>query len=144
MRDARSHAGAMGLMQLMPATARNVAKQQLGKKRSPNTRALLEPDTNIELGSAYLKHLFDRLENSPVLATAAYNAGPNRVDKWLPPRDLDADIWIDLVPFNETRRYLRRVLAYMVIYDKRLGRQPKRLKDRMEPIAAADSKLAGA
>jgi len=144
MRDARSHAGAMGLMQLMPATARSVAKQQLGKKRSPNQKALLKPDTNIELGSAYLKHLFDRLESSPVLATAAYNAGPHRVDKWLPPRDLDADIWVDLVPFNETRRYLRRVLAYMVIYDKRLGKQPKRLKDRMAPIAAADSKLAGA
>ncbi len=144
MRDARSHAGAMGLMQLMPATARSVAKQQLGKKRSPNKKALLKPDTNIELGSAYLKHLLDRLENSPVLATAAYNAGPHRVDKWLPPRDLEADIWVDLVPFNETRRYLRRVLSYMVIYDKRLGRQPKRLKDRMAPIAAADSKLAGA
>jgi len=66
------------------------------------------------------------------------------VDKWLPPRDRDAYIWVDLVPFNEPRRYLRRVLAYMVIYDKRLGKQPKRLKDRMAPIAAADSKLAGA
>jgi soluble lytic murein transglycosylase len=144
MRDARSHAGAMGLMQLMPATARSVAKKQLGKKRAPRKQALLKPDTNIELGSAYLKHLLQRLENSPVLATAAYNAGPHRVDKWLPPHDLDADIWVDLVPFNETRRYLRSVLSYMVIYDKRLGRQPKRLRERMAPIAAATSKLAGA
>jgi len=144
MRDARSHAGAMGLMQLMPATARSVAKRQLGKKKAPKGKALLKPVTNIELGSAYLRHLLDRLEDSPVLATAAYNAGPHRVDKWLPPRDLDADIWVDLVPFNETRRYIRRVLSYMVIYDKRLGRQPKRLNERMAPIAAAGSKLAGA
>jgi len=144
MRDARSHAGAMGLMQLMPATARSVAKQQLGKKKAPGRSALLQPDTNIQLGSAYLRHLLDRLENSPVLATAAYNAGPHRVSKWLPTRDLEADIWVDLVPFNETRRYLRRVLAYMVIYDKRLGRQPKRLQERMAPIAASNSRLAGA
>ena len=144
MRDARSHAGAMGLMQLMPATARRVAKGHLGKRKAPRNKALLKPGTNIELGSAYLKHLLDRLEGSPVLATAAYNAGPRRVDKWLPERDLEADVWIDLVPFNETRRYLRSVLSYMVIYDKRLGREPKRLKERMAPIAAAASQLAGA
>jgi len=142
-RDARSHAGAMGLMQLMPATARSVAKRYL-KRKPPQRSALFEAEVNIELGSAYLKQLLESLHDSPVLATAAYNAGPNRVDKWLPPRDLDADIWVDLVPFNETRRYLRRVLSYMVIYDKRLGREPKRLSERMATIAAAPGRIAGA
>ena len=142
MRDARSHAGAMGLMQLMPATARRVAKGYLNRK-PPKSSALMQADTNIELGSAYLRQLLDKLDNSPVLATAAYNAGPHRVDKWLPPRDLDADIWVDLIPFNETRRYLRRVLTYMVIYDKRLGLEPKRLSERMAIINAASGTVAG-
>lgn len=136
MRDARSHAGALGLMQLMPGTARHVAKDYL-KQRPPKRSALLQADTNIELGSAYLRQLLDQLDGSPVLATAAYNAGPHRVDNWLPSQELDADIWVDLVPFNETRRYLRRVLYYMVIYEKRLGREPTRLSDRMTRIAAA-------
>jgi soluble lytic murein transglycosylase len=142
-RDARSHAGAMGLMQLMPSTARYVAKRYL-KQKPPSQHALLEADTNIELGSAYLRQLLDRLEDSPVLATAAYNAGPHRVNKWLPAQDLDADIWVDLVPFNETRRYIRSVMYYTVIYEKRLGLEPKRLSERMGPIGAAASKIAGA
>lgn len=142
MRDARSHAGAMGLMQLMPATARNVARGYL-KQKVPPRAALLNADTNIQLGSAYLRQLLDKLDNSPVLATAAYNAGPHRVDGWLPPRNLDADIWIDLVPFNETRRYLRRVLYYTVIYDKRLGREPKRLSERMAIVNAPGDTVAG-
>ena len=66
------------------------------------------------------------------------------VFKGFPGRRNPGDVWIDLVPFNETRRYLRSVLSYMVIYDKRLGREPKRLKERMAPIAAAASQLAGA
>lgn len=143
MRDARSHAGAMGLMQLMPATAKHVAQDYLGGK-PPRRSALLEADTNIALGSAYLRQLLDRLEGNPVLATAAYNAGPHRVDKWLPQATLDADIWVDLVPFNETRGYLRRVLYYSVIYEKRLGKSPTRLSERMGAIGAAGSKVAGA
>ena len=141
MRDARSHAGAMGLMQLMPGTARHVARGYL-KQKPPRRSALLQADTNIRLGSAYLKQLLERLDNSPVLATAAYNAGPSRVDKWLPARELEADIWIDLVPFNETRRYLRSVLSYTVIYEKRLGREPQRLRNRMAPVAAAPKRVA--
>jgi len=143
MRDARSHAGAMGLMQLMPSTARDVAQRYL-KQKPPSKYGLLKADKNIELGSAYLRQLLDRLEGSPVLATAAYNAGPHRVNKWLPPQDLDADIWVDLVPFNETRRYIRSVMYYMVIYEKRLGLEPTRLSERMAPIAADAGKIAGA
>jgi soluble lytic murein transglycosylase len=95
---------------------------------------LFEPDTNIALGSAYLKQMKGELGDSSVLATAAYNAGPHRVNRWLPPRTLPADIWIELVPFKETRGYLQRVLAYTVIYEKRMGRQPKRLEQRLHPV----------
>ncbi|MCB1775394.1 MAG: transglycosylase SLT domain-containing protein, partial [Gammaproteobacteria bacterium] len=119
MQNARSHAGAMGLMQLMPATARNVARDMLNRK-PPRRSDLYRPDTNIALGSAYLKQMQGELGGSPILATAAYNAGPHRVSRWLPPRVLPADIWIELVPFHETRGYLRRVLAYTVIYEKRM------------------------
>ena len=133
MQNARSHAGAMGLMQLMPATARSVARDML-KRKPPRRSDLYQPDTNIALGSAYLKQMKGELGGSPILATAAYNAGPHRVSRWLPPRVLPADIWIELVPFHETRGYLRRVLAYTVIYEKRMGREPVRLRDRLHPV----------
>lgn len=133
MNNARSHAGAMGLMQLMPATARNVARKVL-KTKPPRRSDLLRPDTNIALGSAYLKQMKGELGDSAVLATAAYNAGPHRVTRWLPARTLPADIWIELVPFKETRGYLRRVLAYTVIYEKRMGLRPTRLRDRLHPV----------
>lgn len=144
MYDARSHVGAMGLMQLMPRTARNVARQVL-KRKSPARREILQPSMNIELGSAYLRQLKQQLDDNPVLATAAYNAGPHRVAKWLPSGNISADVWVELVPFTETRRYLRRVLSYMVIYDKRLGREPKRLSERMKPVIALqkNGRIAG-
>jgi soluble lytic murein transglycosylase len=146
MDDARSGAGALGLMQLMPGTARAVA-HKLPELDVPRRQELLRPALNIALGSAYLSQLKQRLMDNPVLATAAYNAGPHRVDRWLPRQQQQAaDIWVELVPFSETRRYLRRVMSYMVIYDKRLGRQPKRLRERMKPIqaASASDQLAGA
>ena len=133
MNNAHSHAGAMGLMQLMPATARTVARQVL-KRPPPRRSELLDPDTNIALGSAYLSQMKAKLGQSDVLATAAYNAGPHRVTRWLPPHTLPADIWIELVPFNETRGYLRRVLAYTVIYEKRMGKNPTRLQERLHPV----------
>ncbi len=133
MNNARSHAGAMGLMQLMPATARHVARKVL-RQAPPRRHELLEPDTNIALGSAYLRQMKSKLGGSMILATAAYNAGPKRVTGWLPEKTLPADIWIELVPFAETRGYLRRVLAYMVIYEKRMGKDPTRLAERLHPV----------
>jgi soluble lytic murein transglycosylase len=140
MSNARSHAGAMGLMQLMPATARQVAKNVL-KTRPPRRQDLFEPDTNIALGSAYLKQMKQKLGDSAVLATAAYNAGPHRVTRWLPEETLPADIWIELVPFKETRGYLRRVLAYTVIYEKRMGMEPTRLEQRLHPVPPSVSMI---
>ncbi|HID49723.1 MAG TPA: murein transglycosylase, partial [Chromatiales bacterium] len=131
--DARSHAGAMGLMQLMPRTARRVARSM--KLRPPRYYDLLKIDTNIRLGVRYLKKVRDRNQGHPVLATAAYNAGQTRVSKWLPKQgQVAADIWIETVPFRETRDYLKRVMTYTVIYEQRLGRDPVPLLERMSPI----------
>jgi soluble lytic murein transglycosylase len=130
--DAISPAGAMGLMQLMPRTAKSIARRI--KRRSPGRRALLTPETNIELGTAYLQRVFKQLDDHPVLATAAYNAGPHRVRKWLPDEVLPADLWVEGIPFRETRTYTQRVLAYSIIYDQRLGRPGSHLQQRMSPI----------
>lgn len=130
--DAHSHAGARGLMQLMPKTASSVAKK-LGQP-SPTHKDLHRPETNIPLGTAYLSQVYDRLNRHPVLATAAYNAGPHRVQSWLPERTLEADVWVETIPFKETRNYVKRVMAYSVIYEKRLGLKPGSIVRRMRPI----------
>lgn len=133
--DAKSQAGAMGLMQLMPSTAKDVASKT--NKRSFKVNDLLQPEVNIELGATYLNQIYRRLQENPVLATAAYNAGPSRVINWLPEQPLATDVWIETVPFTETREYLKRVLAYTVIYNHRLGNNPERLPDKwQQPIGA--------
>lgn len=133
--DARSHAGAMGLMQLLPSTARQVARS-LRLRFSHND--LLNADTNVRLGINYLRKVSDRFKGNKVLATAAYNAGGHRVSQWLPSEGiLPADVWIESVPFHETRDYLKRVLTYTVIYEQRLGQQPVSLLERMLPIPGA-------
>jgi soluble lytic murein transglycosylase len=125
---ARSSSGALGLMQLMPATAQLVAKKSLTKYKGHS--ALLEPATNIRLGTHYLKMMLDSHENHPILATAAYNAGPGRVRKWLPEKESPADAWVENIPFKETREYVKNVMTYTIIYQQLLGqklKQPKRL-----------------
>ncbi len=119
---AKSGAGAIGLMQLKPSTAQMVAE----RKRIPYARGsdLLEPHTNIQLGSGYLKMMLEQYRNNPVLATAAYNAGPGRIRKWLPDYDLPADLWIETIPFKETREYVKNVLTYTAIYQEILGKKP--------------------
>lgn len=137
--DARSSAGALGLMQLMPRTARQVAsKTKLGPVTSKD---LYLPNINIELGASYLSQVYLQLQENPVLATAAYNAGPYRVLKWLPDEAQATDVWIETVPFHETREYLKRVLAYTLIYTQRLGGNPTSLPEQwMKPIEATTYK----
>ena len=137
MSDARSSKGALGLMQLMPGTARQVARRL--RDRRPRTDDLLRPATNIRYGAAYLKQVFESLDRNPVLAIAAYNAGPHRVRGWMPECAMPADIWVETVPFRETRTYLRRVLAYTAIYEDRLGSKQTRLTERMQPVGACDT-----
>jgi len=144
--DARSHQGAIGLMQLLPGTARQTARAVNSRLR--HTRELYQERINIRLGIAHLRMLLDRFGEHPVLATAAYNAGSYRVRSWLPDdRPVPADVWIETVPFTETRNYLRSVMAYTAIYEQRLGHRPTRLKQRMTPIApsqtAADTGSGG-
>ncbi len=139
--DAVSRAGARGLMQLMPATAKQTAKQM--KRKPPSRNELLTPDTNIDLGTAYLRMVYDKFFDNRVLAISAYNAGPHRVDRWLPEnKPLEADIWVEIIPFKETRRYTQRVLAYSVIYDRRLGNEVVRLSSLMPSVLPRKSLIA--
>ena len=97
------------------------------------------------LGSSYLASMQNRFDGNPALAAAAYNAGPHRVERWLPAASVDADIWVATIPFRETRGYVRRVLAYRVIYDHRLEREIEPLSAAMLPVSrgAALSGAAG-
>jgi soluble lytic murein transglycosylase len=129
---AKSKVGALGLMQLMPYTARRVAKQ-LGLKR-PAQGDILEVDNNIRLGTQYFKTVLDQFDDNVPLAAAAYNAGPKNVQKWLPQEQpLSADLWVETVPFKETRNYIQAVLAYATIFDKHLG-QEVQISSRMQDI----------
>ena len=124
--DARSRVGARGLMQLMPATARETAKK-VGMRYSK--RKLFEPAYNIALGSRYISGLLQRYNNNRPLAIAAYNAGPHRVKKWLKrsQSQLPTDVWIEVIPFNETRKYVQNVLSYELIYNYRRGQEQQLL-----------------
>lgn len=124
--DIKSPVGATGLMQLMPYTAKQVAKQLKEPYHSPSQ--LTNTSLNVRLGSAYLKSIYNDLDKNMILATAAYNAGPYRVKKWLPKfGSIPSDVWIETVPFYETREYVKAVLIYQLIYqhhlniDQRLG-----------------------
>ncbi len=130
MSDARSHAGALGLMQLMPRTARYEARKL--KLPLRNRHEILNVDKNIRLGTAHLKRVLDINKGNKVLATASYNAGAQRVKSWLPKTGgLDADIWIETMPFNETRNYVKKVMATMAIFEKHLGDSVTPLKQRL-------------
>jgi len=134
MSDARSRVGALGLMQLMPGTARLVAKD-LGLNLDSRW-AILEEETNLTLGSHYLKQLSDQFDGHRVLASAAYNAGPHRVSQWHQRFGGGTTAeWIERIPFDETRRYVQNVLAYAVIYGARLGEETPlfRPQERLVP-----------
>ena len=137
---AGSQAGAVGLMQLMPATARWIAKRLA--RPIPSRTDLLDPQTNLALGAGYLAYVNDFFDDHPVLATAAYNAGPGRVRQWLPERAQAADIWIATIPFPETRNYVQRVLAYRIIYADRLGVADGPLADWLQPIGRAPAQTS--
>ncbi len=135
MRDVRSSAGAVGLMQLMPATGRKVAREIRLPYSGLNT--LTDPQSNIRLGTTYLGQMAERFGGNRVLATAAYNAGPHRVHAWLPDNGtVDARFWIENIPFNETRGYVRRVLEAETIFHWRMTGQVRRLSDKLLLVKA--------
>ncbi|MNJ15648.1 Soluble lytic murein transglycosylase precursor [compost metagenome] len=127
---AQSPVGARGLMQLMPATAKETAAK-LGVPYR-NEQQLFDPTMNIRLGSAYLKRLLDVYDGNRILAAAAYNAGPGRVKRW---RDQSTnkpmDVWVESIPYRETRNYVQNVLSFDLIYQHKL-QQPLRFMSERE------------
>lgn len=132
--NARSSAGAVGLMQLMPATARWVA-QQLGIKSYRRTM-VEQIETNLTMGMYYLKHVYERLEGQPVLASAAYNAGPRRAQSWRDVQPMEGAVYAETIPFNETRGYVQKVMANTQYYAALLGRGGPPLRQRLGTIPA--------
>ena len=136
--DAHSSADAWGLMQLLPGTASQLAKAT--KLRYGGTRDLLDPDTNITLGTRYLGNMALRYDGSPWLASAAYNAGVDPVGRWISARDaLEPDFFIETIPYKETREYVSRVLAFSVIYDWRMHGSALPLSSKLPRIGQAYS-----
>jgi soluble lytic murein transglycosylase len=140
--EARSSVGARGLMQLMPATARWVARK-IGYASYHPSR-VTEMDTNVRLGTSYLKMALDALDSQPVLASAAYNAGPNRARKWRGDRALEGAIYAETIPFNETRDYVKKVMSNTVYYSALFEEKPQSLKARLgvvRPTGAAEEEV---
>jgi soluble lytic murein transglycosylase len=129
---ARSGVGASGLMQIMPKTARWVA-QKMGLS---NTLATNDIETNIQLGTWYLKYVLDSLSGNPVLATAAYNAGPSRARSWQTTAPMEAVVYAETIPFRETRDYVQKVMANAAYYGSAMGHGNLSLKARMGTIPA--------
>ncbi len=133
--EARSSAGALGLMQLMPATARITARQA-GMALS-GEQAILTPATNVRLGSHYLREVLDRYRGNLAMVAAAYNAGPGRVEQWRPQNGcIDAELWVETIPFTETRHYVRNLLFYATVYEWRLGQTVTALSARLGKVPA--------
>lgn len=139
MTDARSGVGALGLMQLMPGTGRRVAKQ-LKLKGVKSRASIMKPTTNIKLGTAYLRSVLDRMGGHLVLATASYNAGPHKVERWLPvDSSLEADVWIETIPYKETRNFVKNVLSFMAVYGYRLNGKPDSIEGRLRAVTPNSS-----
>ncbi len=127
---ARSSAGALGLMQLTPATARQLSRRH-GLTYSGHGQ-LQQAEPNIRFGTTFMRDLLDRFDQNPVLVAGAYNAGPEAVERWLRTRPKgDIAAWVETIPYYETRDYIPRVLAFTAIYDWRLGEPVKRVSSRM-------------
>jgi soluble lytic murein transglycosylase len=135
--DIVSGAGAVGLMQLMPGTARWVAKQLAVSDYSP--ARIADVEMNTQFGAFYFKHWFERLDRLPALAAAAYNAGPSRAQTWRPATaPLEGAIWVETIPFNETRDYVKRVLANTMLYTRALDRPYVPLTQRLGTVTPRD------
>ncbi|MEQ1813387.1 MAG: transglycosylase SLT domain-containing protein [Candidatus Nitrotoga sp.] len=139
---AKSVAGAAGFMQIMPATARWAA-QKIGMKNYRKD-SLYEMDTNLKLGMYYMKSMLSSLDNSLVLASAAYNAGPNRARKWRAKNAMEGAIYIETIPFDETRNYVKKVISNTVHYARVFGHSPMQLKQRLDIVKAVVNVTAGA
>jgi soluble lytic murein transglycosylase len=144
--DAVSSADARGLMQLQLDTARRTARQW--KRPQPALADLFDPATNILLGATRLRTLLDQFDGQTPIALAAYNAGSNAVTRWLPRRPMDSDVWIENIPYGETRIYVQRILWHVLTFTWLHSRQAQQTKSWLMPIRAvqrtnSDSRRAG-
>ena len=135
--NAKSNVGASGLMQLMPATAKWVAKK-IGLRDFSQGR-VNDTETNVLLGTSYMRLVMENLDNHPVLASAAYNAGPGRAKKWRADRPLEGAIYAESIPFSETRDYVKKVMSNAVYYSAQFNGKPDSLKTRLGVIGAKTS-----
>ncbi|MEY2633011.1 MAG: hypothetical protein RIR00_1665 [Pseudomonadota bacterium] len=132
--SAKSSVGASGLMQLMPKTAEWVAKK-IGLKNFQPGR-VNDTETNVLLGTSYMRMVMDNLDNHPVLASAAYNAGPGRARKWRAEVPLEGAIYAETIPFSETRDYVKKVMSNAVYYSTQFNNRPDSLKARLGVVGA--------
>jgi soluble lytic murein transglycosylase len=126
---ARSSAGAGGLMQLMPSTAKWIAKRL--RLKNYNKKQLNIVDTNISMGTYYLREIMDSLDNHPVVASAGYNAGPRRAARWRGDRPLAGEIYAETIPYPETRQYVKKVMSNTMYYARLFQQTPLSLKTRL-------------
>ena len=138
-RDAVSRADARGLMQMQPATAGAVAKRW--HLPVPSRDSLFDPAVAIPLGAAYVHELLDRYGHQLDLSLAAYNAGPMSVARWLPAQPVDADAWIENIPYTETRAYVQHVLEHIVAFAVMRNADPPRLSALLPPVQSPDPAL---
>ena len=125
-RDAVSRADARGVMQILPATASALARRW--HMTPPGRDALFDPSIAVPLGAAYLRELLDKYGGNLPLALAAYNAGPAAVERWMPSRSVEAAVWIENIPYNETRGYVQHIVEHIVAFAYVRGADPPRLE----------------
>ena len=135
MHHAKSGVGAAGLMQVMPATAKWAAKR-MGMDGYSH-ELIHDLTTNVDIGTYYIRYTFELMNGQAVMATAAYNAGPSRAKRWLAKEPMEAAVYIETIPFAETRNYVQKVMANAQMYAPRLGRSPLSLKSRLGIIPGA-------
>jgi len=134
---AKSGVGAVGLMQVMPATAKWIAKR-LGLDGYHNGM-IGQMNTNIQLGTYYMRHVLDEMGGQSLMATAAYNAGPGRAKRWAATTPTEGAIYAETIPFGETRNYVQKVMGNAQFYAQRLGARMQTLKQRMGIVAGTES-----
>jgi soluble lytic murein transglycosylase len=134
-KDAVSRADARGVMQLVPSTASAIARRW--HLSSPGRDGLFDPAIAVPLGAAYLRELLDRYGEQLAVSLAAYNAGPAAAVRWLPPKSMDADVWIENIPYNETRGYVQHILEHIVAFASVRGAEVPRLEILLSKVEPA-------
>ena len=131
--DAQSAAGARGLLQMLPETARRTARTLRRPRPAPDD--LFDPEVNVPLGAAHLRELIDRFGGQTIVALAGYNAGPNAANRWLPPESIDPDVWVENIPYNETRNYVQRILWHNIVFGWLRTGEPQQADEWLARVA---------